>query len=56
VSYMECLQKDLNVMDMTAFALCRDNRLPIIVFDMTRSGNIKRVVTGEPVGTTVVPE
>jgi uridylate kinase len=56
VTYMECLQQDLNVMDMTAFALCRDNRLPIIVFDLTRSGNIQRVVCGEPVGTTVVAE
>jgi uridylate kinase len=56
VTYMECLQKDLNVMDMTAFALCRDNRLPIIVFDLTRPGNIQRVVCGEPVGTTVVSE
>jgi uridylate kinase len=53
VSYMECLQKDLNVMDMTAFALCRDNKLPIIVFDMTRPGNIQRVVRGERVGTIV---
>jgi uridylate kinase len=53
VSYMECLQKDLNVMDMTAFALCRDNKLPIVVFDMTRPGNIQRVVRGEPVGTIV---
>jgi uridylate kinase len=56
VTYMECLQKNLDVMDMTAFALCRDNRLPIIVFDLTRSGNIQRVVCGEPVGTTVVAE
>ncbi len=53
VSYMECLQKDLKVMDMTAFALCRDNRLPIVIFDLTRAGNIERVVMGEPVGTTV---
>ena len=53
VSYMECLQKDLNVMDMTAFALCRDNKLPIVIFDMTRPGNILRVVAGEPVGTIV---
>jgi uridylate kinase len=53
VSYMDCLQKDLKVMDMTAFALCRDNRLPIVVFDLTRAGNIQRVVMGEPVGTTV---
>ena len=56
VSYMECLQKDLKVMDMTAFALCRDNRLPIVVFDLTRAGNIRRAVLGEPVGTTVIPE
>ena len=56
VGYMECLQKDLKVMDMTAFALCRDNQLPIVVFDLTRSGNIKRVVAGEPVGTRVVSE
>jgi uridylate kinase len=56
VSYMECLQKGLNVMDMTAFALCRDNRLPVVVFDLTRPGNIVRVVGGEPVGTMVVPE
>ena len=53
VSYMECLQKDLNVMDMTAFALCRDNKLPIVIFDMTRAGNILRVISGEPVGTIV---
>ena len=56
VTYLECLKKDLKVMDMTAFALCRDNKLPIVVFDLTRSGNIKRVVSGEHVGTTVVGE
>jgi uridylate kinase len=56
VTYNECLQKNLDVMDMTAFALCRDNALPIIVFDLTRSGNIQRVVSGEAVGTTVVAE
>ncbi|MBI4510555.1 MAG: UMP kinase [Deltaproteobacteria bacterium] len=56
VSYLECLKKDLKVMDMTAFALCRDNRLPIIVFDLTRGGNIKRVICGEPVGTKVVAD
>ena len=53
VSYQECLQKNLNVMDMTAFALCRDNKLPICVFDLTRPGNIQRVVMGEQVGTMV---
>jgi uridylate kinase len=54
VSYMECLQQDLKVMDMTAFALCRDNELPIVVFDLHAAGNIQRVICGEPVGTTVV--
>jgi uridylate kinase len=56
VTYLECLQKDLKVMDMTAFALCRDNKLPIMVFDLERPGNIQRAVSGEPVGTTVVSE
>ncbi len=56
VTYLECLQKDLKVMDMTAFALCRDNRLPIVVFNLTEAGNIRRVVCGEPVGTMVVKE
>jgi uridylate kinase len=40
-------------MDMTAFTLCMENNLPIIVFDMNRTGNLKRVVTGENVGTVV---
>ena len=40
-------------MDSTAFALCRDNELPIVVFDLTRAGNIQRVVFGEPIGTIV---
>jgi uridylate kinase len=56
VTYMECLQKDLRVMDMTAFALCRDNKLPMCIFDLMRPGNVRRVVAGEPVGTMVVPE
>jgi uridylate kinase len=56
VTYMECLQQDLKVMDMTAFALCRDNKLPIVVFNLGRPGNIHRAVCGETVGTTVVSE
>ena len=56
VTYLECLQKDLKVMDMTAFALCRDNKMPIMVFDLGKPGNIMRAVGGEPVGTTVVAE
>jgi uridylate kinase len=56
VTYLECLQKDLKVMDMTAFALCRDNKLPIMVFDLGRQGDIQRAIQGEPVGTIVVSE
>jgi uridylate kinase len=53
VSYTECLTRRLNVMDSTAFSLCMDNRMPIIVFDMMAPHNIRRVICGEPVGTLV---
>jgi uridylate kinase len=53
LSYDEALARNLRVMDQTAIALARDNGLPIIVFDMTRSGNVVRVARGESVGTTV---
>jgi uridylate kinase len=53
ISFQECVSKNLKVMDMTAFTLCMENNLPIIVFDMNRMGNLKRVVTGENVGTVV---
>jgi uridylate kinase len=43
-------------MDSTAISLCRDNSLPILVFNMTRPGNIRRVVLGEPLGTMVMEE
>jgi len=56
VSYTEALTKRLKVMDSTAFSLCMDNRMPIIVFDMSRPDNIKRVVLGEKVGTLVATE
>ena len=56
VTFTDALKNDLKVMDATAFALCRDNELPIIVFDMTKRGNIKRVVCGEPVGTQIVKD
>ena len=56
VTFMDALQKDLQVMDGTAFALCRDNEMPIIVFNMQTRGNIERVVCGDPVGTTVVKD
>lgn len=53
ITFQECLSKNLRVMDMTAFTLCMENNLPIIVFDMNRPDNLKRVVTGENVGTIV---
>lgn len=53
ISYSECISKNLRVMDMTAFTLCMENSLPIIVFDMNSPGNLLRVVTGEKVGTLV---
>ena len=56
ITYTEALAKRLSVMDSTAFSLCLDNKMPIIVFDMMRSGNIKRVVSGKRVGTLVTLE
>jgi len=56
LTYIEVLQKNLQVMDATATSLCMDNGLPIIIFDLTSSGNIKRVVTGEEIGTLVTGE
>ena len=53
LSYMEVLQKSLAFMDQAAIALCRENDLPIIVFDMAVAGNIRKVVAGESVGTRV---
>ncbi len=53
ITYQECISKNLKVMDMTAFTLCMENKLPIIVFDMNATGNLDRVVRGEKVGTLV---
>ncbi len=53
VTYIEVLNQGLGVMDTTAISLCMDNKLPIVVFDLTRPGNIKRLVLGEPVGSIV---
>src|SRR5881628_834954 len=53
ITYMDCISKNLRVMDMTAFTLCIENELPIVVFDMNTPGNLRRVVTGEKVGTLV---
>jgi uridylate kinase len=56
VTYVEALVKRLKIMDSTAFSLCMDNRIPIIVFDMATPQNVKRVVCGEKVGTLVTAE
>jgi uridylate kinase len=53
ISYLQVLEKQLRVMDTTAISLCMDNKLPIIVFNLRHAGNIRRVVMGEPIGTTV---
>jgi uridylate kinase len=53
ISFNEVYEKGLNVMDLTAFTLCNENKLPIIVFDMNKPGNLLKVVTGEQVGTLV---
>lgn len=56
VTYNEVLAKDLKVMDATAISLCRENKLPIIVFNSLVEGNLKRVIMGENIGTTVVAD
>jgi uridylate kinase len=53
ISYLEVLAKGLGVMDATSIAMCRDNRLPIIVFNLNTSGNIMRMAMGEAVGTRI---
>ncbi len=53
VGYIEVLNRGLEVMDTTAISLCMDNKLPIVIFDLTRRGNIRRIIAGEPVGSIV---
>jgi uridylate kinase len=54
ISYDEVYSKGLEVMDLTAFTLCKENNLPIIVFDMNKKGNLQNLLMGEKVGTLVV--
>ena len=56
LTYIEVLQKGLKVMDSTSTSLCMDNKMPIIVFNMTKKGNIKRAMVGEKIGTVVSGE
>jgi uridylate kinase len=53
VRYLEALERGLNVMDSTAISLCMDNRLPIVVFNIRRAGNLRRILQGEEVGSLV---
>ena len=53
ISYIKVLEQGLKVMDATAISLCMDNKLPIVVFNLRTAGNLRRVVMGEAVGTTV---
>ena len=54
ISFQDCITQNLKVMDMTAFTLCMENKLPIIVFDMNKEGNLLKVVQGDGIGTLVV--
>ena len=56
ISYLQVLEKGLKVMDATAISLCMDNKLPIVVFNLRQAGNVRRVIMGEPIGTTVSNE
>ena len=53
ISYLQVLERQLKVMDATAISLCMDNKLPIVVFNLRQPGNIRKVVLGDPIGTTV---
>jgi len=53
VSFTEVLEKKLRIMDLTAFTMCRENNLPIVVFNMDEPGNLKKVISGEKIGTLI---
>jgi len=53
LSFQEAYEKNLSIMDMTAFTLCQENNLPIIVFDMNKTGNLEKLVMGEEIGTLI---
>jgi uridylate kinase len=56
ITYTEVLARGLGVMDASAVAMCRDNRLPIMVFNLNTTGNIMRMARGEPLGTLIVSD
>jgi uridylate kinase len=53
LTFKETIEKNLKVMDLTAFALCSENNFPVMVFDMTKSGNLEKIINGEKIGTLV---
>ena len=53
VSYKEAIQKELRIMDMTAISLCKENSLPIKVYNINRTGDLKKIILGEAIGTLV---
>ena len=53
ITFDEALQKQLRILDLTAFTMCRENDLPIIVFNMNEKGNLKKLISGEKIGTLV---
>ena len=53
ISFMEVISRDLKIMDLTAVTFCKDNGLPILVFDLMSAGNIGRALSGEPIGTLI---
>jgi uridylate kinase len=53
ITYLQVIERRLRVMDATAISLCMDNKLPIVVFNLRQAGNVRRVILGEPIGTTV---
>jgi uridylate kinase len=53
LSFDEAIEKQLHIMDITAFTMCRENKLPVIVFDMNKRGNLKKLISGEKIGTLV---
>jgi uridylate kinase len=56
LTFKEAYEKGLKIMDLTAFTLCEENKLPIVVFDMNTPGNLKRILQGEDIGTLILPE
>jgi uridylate kinase len=56
ISYDQVIREELKVMDLTAFAMCKQQKIPLVVFNMKVDGNIARVVCGERVGTRIAPE